>query len=60
MKHGAKRQVVFCPMCGNFKVTLGETDFRCCGELHKIKGNMATSERVRDHARQEKSLEVVV
>jgi len=42
MKKGAKRQVVICPSCQEFKVTLGEVYFRCCGELHKITEHRAS------------------
>lgn len=46
MKKGAKRQVVICPACHTFKVTLGELFFRCCGENHRIKDNLASQDAV--------------
>lgn len=60
MKKGAKRQVVICPVCLRFKVTLGEEFFRCCGENHRIKDNLASQDIVRAAFVRDEGLEVQV
>lgn len=60
MKKGAKRQVVICPVCLKFLVTLGESFFRCCGENHSIKTNLATQDLARAAMIRDEGLEVQV
>ncbi len=60
MKKGAKRQVVICPSCYNFKVTLGEEFFRCCGENFKIKDNLASQDIIRSAITRDEGLEVQI
>lgn len=60
MKKGAKRQVVSCPSCHTLRVTLGEEFFRCCGQNHVIRANLATQETVRAAEKIEDGLEVTV
>lgn len=60
MKKGAKRQVVICPACFKFKVTLGEGFFRCCGENHKIIDHLASPDLGRAAFVRDDSLEVQV
>lgn len=60
MKKGAKRQVVICPACFKFKVTLGEGFFRCCGENHNIKDNLASPDLGRVAFDRDEGLEIQV
>lgn len=60
MKKGAKRQVVICPACYKFKVTLGEGFFRCCGENHSIKAHLASPDVGRASFERSEGLEVQV